>query len=45
MAQSSLRVLRAWGVTVVPPVDTGQGPRLAPTELLIEAARPFCLAR
>jgi phosphopantothenoylcysteine synthetase/decarboxylase len=41
MARASLRVLPGWGVTVVPPVDDGQGPRLAPTERLMDAVRPF----
>jgi phosphopantothenoylcysteine synthetase/decarboxylase len=40
-AQASLRVLPEWGVTVIPPVDDGQGPRLAPTAALLEAIRPF----
>ena len=38
-AQASLRKLPAWGVRVVPPVDDGEGPRLAPTEALLEAVR------
>jgi phosphopantothenoylcysteine synthetase/decarboxylase len=41
MAQASLRILPGWGVTIVPPVDEGEGPRLAPTGLLIDAVRPF----
>ena len=44
VAQASLKTLAAWGVTIVPPVDLGEGPRLAPTAQLIEAVRPF-LAR
>jgi phosphopantothenoylcysteine synthetase/decarboxylase len=40
-AQASLRKLPGWGVTIVPPVDAGQGPRLAPTERLIDAVRPY----
>ena len=40
-AQPSLRKLPEWGVTIVPPVDTGEGPRLAPTEGLIEAVRRY----
>jgi len=40
-AQASLRKLPEWGVTIVPPVDTGEGPRLAPTEVLIEAVRRY----
>ena len=38
-AQASLQKLPGWGVTIVPPVDDGTGPRLAPTEVLIEAVR------
>jgi len=44
-AQASLRVLPHWGVTIVPPVDDGDGPRLAPTEQLIEAVRPYVRRR
>jgi phosphopantothenoylcysteine synthetase/decarboxylase len=40
-AQSSLAKLPGWGVTIVPPVDTGEGPRLAPTAALIDAVRPY----
>jgi phosphopantothenoylcysteine synthetase/decarboxylase len=40
-AQASLEKLPAWGVTIVPPVDEGQGPRLAPTDALIDAIRPY----
>jgi phosphopantothenoylcysteine synthetase/decarboxylase len=40
-AQASLRTLPRWGVTIVPPVDDGRGPRLAPTERLIDAVRPY----
>jgi phosphopantothenoylcysteine synthetase/decarboxylase len=40
-AQVSLRTLPTWGVTLVPPLDTGEGPRLAPTAQLLDAARPF----
>jgi phosphopantothenoylcysteine synthetase/decarboxylase len=39
-AQTSLKRLPGWGVTIVPPVDEGAGPRLAPTAALLEAARP-----
>ncbi len=39
-AQASLRTLPAWGVTIVPPVDEGEGPRLAPTARVLEAVRP-----
>src|SRR5437588_1236136 len=40
-ARASLRKLPAWHVTVVPPVDEGEGPRLAPSELLLDAVRPY----
>jgi phosphopantothenoylcysteine synthetase/decarboxylase len=40
-AQASLKTLPAWGVTIVPPVDDGNGPRLAPTEQLMDAVRPY----
>src|ERR1700731_2735109 len=39
-AQASLRKLTAWHVTIVPPVDEGEGPRLAPTDRLLDAVRP-----
>src|SRR3954466_2246070 len=31
-AQASIKTLSTWQVTIVPPVDEGQGPRLAPDE-------------
>jgi len=40
-AQASLRKLPSWGVTIVPPVDEGEGPRLAPSALLLDAVRPY----
>jgi phosphopantothenoylcysteine synthetase/decarboxylase len=40
-AQASLRILPQWGVTIVAPVDEGEGPRLAPSEQLLAAARPY----
>jgi Flavoprotein len=40
-AQASLRKLPAWGVATVPPVDEGEGPRLAPSAVLVEAVRPY----
>ena len=40
-AQASLRLLPTWGIRIVPTVDEGQGPRLAPTETLLAAVRPF----
>src|SRR6267142_2677691 len=30
-AQASLKTLPTWGAIIVPPVDEGEGPRLAPT--------------
>src|SRR6476661_2791556 len=41
VAQASLKTLPDWGVTIVPPVDEGEGPRLAPTETLLGAVRPY----
>ncbi|HKS87921.1 MAG TPA: flavoprotein [Stellaceae bacterium] len=41
VAQASLRRLREWGVAIVPPVDEGEGPRLAPTSQLLDAVRPY----
>jgi phosphopantothenoylcysteine synthetase/decarboxylase len=40
-AQASLKTLPAWGVTVVPPVDEGEGPRLAPSARLFDAVRLY----
>ena len=40
-AQASLQTLPSWGVMLVPPLDAGEGPRLAPTPQLLDAARPF----
>src|SRR5580700_7074003 len=40
-AQASLGKLHAWQVRIVPPVDAGEGPRLAPSELLLDAVRPY----
>jgi phosphopantothenoylcysteine synthetase/decarboxylase len=39
-AQTALRKLPIWHVTIVPPVDEGQGPRLAPSDQLLDAVRP-----
>jgi phosphopantothenoylcysteine synthetase/decarboxylase len=41
VAQASLKTLPGWGVTIVPPVDEGEGPRLALTETLLDAVRPY----
>jgi phosphopantothenoylcysteine synthetase/decarboxylase len=40
-AQASLRTLPQWGVVIVPPVDEGEGPRLAPSAQLLDAVRPY----
>src|ERR1700738_3205681 len=39
-ARASLNRLPAWGVTIVPPVDEGEGPRLAPSAALVDAVVP-----
>jgi len=41
VAQASLSRLAAWGVAIVPPLDDGHGPRLAPSARLLEAVRPY----
>src|SRR5260370_30739258 len=41
VAQASLKTLPKWGVTIVPPLDDGEGPRLAPTQQLPAAVRPY----
>jgi phosphopantothenoylcysteine synthetase/decarboxylase len=41
VAQQSLATLPLWGVTIVPPVDDGEGPRLAPSAALFDAVRPY----
>lgn len=38
-AQASLKKLTSWGVAIVPPVDAGEGPRLAPSGQLVDAVR------
>src|SRR5712675_2372245 len=40
-AQASLKRLRSWGVTIVAPVDDGEGPRLASSAVLLDAVRPY----
>src|ERR1700736_1611899 len=40
-ARASLKRLRSWGVTIVAPVDDGEGPRLAPSAVLLDAVRPY----
>ena len=44
-AQESIRTLASWGVTIVPPVDEGEGPRLAPTPTILAAVTPFVAPR
>jgi phosphopantothenoylcysteine synthetase/decarboxylase len=41
VARASLVTLAGWNVTIVPPADDGAGPRLAPTEQVLDAVRPF----
>jgi phosphopantothenoylcysteine synthetase/decarboxylase len=41
VAQASLRTLPAWSVKIVPPVNLGEGPRLAPSAQLLDAVRPY----
>src|SRR5437764_699833 len=38
-AAAAMAALRAWGVSVVEPVDPGDGPRLAPNEVLMAEVR------
>src|SRR2546423_3478256 len=45
VAQASLKTLPGWGVIIVPPVDEGEGPRLAPTAALIDTVRPYVRRR
>src|SRR5438309_6638336 len=40
-ARASLDRLPGWGVTIVPPVDEGEGPRLAPSAALVDAVRRY----
>jgi len=40
-AQASLALLPRWGVAIVPQVDAGEGPRLAPSEQLLDAVRCY----
>ena len=40
-ARESLRTLASWGVQIVPPVDEGEGPRLAPTDVILGVVRPY----
>ena len=45
VAQASLALLPRWGVAIVPQVDVGDGPRLAPYEHLLDAVRPYVRRR
>ena len=45
VAQASLKKLPEWGVIMVPPVDEGEGPRLASTAALVDAVRPYVRRR
>ena len=40
-ARASLKRLPDWGVTIVPPVDEAEGPRLAPSAVLVDAVRRY----
>jgi phosphopantothenoylcysteine synthetase/decarboxylase len=40
-ARASLQRLPSWGVAIVAPVDEGEGPRLAPSSVLLDAVRPY----
>src|SRR5438067_8491890 len=40
-ARASFDRLPAWSVTIVPPVDEGEGPRLAPSAALVDAVRRY----
>jgi hypothetical protein len=40
-ARASFRTLSAWQVTVLPPADDGEGPRLVADAQLLDAVRPF----
>src|SRR5215471_5118666 len=41
IARASFDRLPSWGVTIVPPVDEGEGPRLALSAALIDAVLPY----
>ena len=41
VARASLRTLASWGIIIVPQEDDGKGPRLAPSDRLLDAVRPF----
>ena len=44
VAQASLAALASWGVILVPPANSGGGPRLAATGDVLDAVRPFAKA-
>jgi phosphopantothenoylcysteine synthetase/decarboxylase len=44
-ARASLERLPGWGVRIVPPVDEGEGPRLAPSAVLLDAVRRYVRRR
>ncbi len=37
--QQSMVTLREWGVAVIEPVDSGEGPRMAPVAAILAEAR------
>jgi phosphopantothenoylcysteine decarboxylase len=41
VARASLVTLRDWNVVIVPQLDAGEGPRLAPSDQLLNAVRPY----
>jgi phosphopantothenoylcysteine synthetase/decarboxylase len=45
VTQASLTTLASWSVTIVPPIDEGDGPRLAKSEHLLDAIRRHVLRR
>lgn len=40
-ARASLERLAAWGLVIIPQVDEDEGPRLAPSAVFVDAARPY----
>jgi len=40
-ARASLATLSAWRVTIVPPADAAEGPRLAPSAQLLDTVQPY----
>ncbi|HUC71085.1 MAG TPA: flavoprotein [Stellaceae bacterium] len=44
-ARAALEKLAGWGVTIVPTVDEGEGPRLASSSALLDAVRPHAAHR